>query len=215
MTGSWLKYFSSDDILIPDAIEILVKTSHKLPKNTIVYSNWEIINEKGKTLRQFKESNYNNLDKTDFNVRLLDGQQINFNTTLISRELFDQGCLFRNLDDPIAPDYDFFLRAALFYGFSFHLIFDSLVKYRVSSNQISHKKILKSLKYTSNLKIKFLNQLDEEIEAKYNSKIKKYQKNKPILKKLMNMWLNFLKFFPETFSDRLLIFYLNSIRRRR
>ena len=108
MKGKWLKYFSSDDVLLPQAVEILVNESHKRPNNTILYSNWEIINEQGKTLRQFKESNYNNLNKFDFNVRLLDGQQINLNTTLIPKEIFEQGCLFRQLDDPIAPDYDFF-----------------------------------------------------------------------------------------------------------
>jgi len=50
MSGKWFKWFSPDDILYPKAIEILVDNVKKLPANTIVYSNWEIIDEKGNKL---------------------------------------------------------------------------------------------------------------------------------------------------------------------
>ena len=99
MHGKWFKWFSPDDILYPNAIEILVKEANKLPENTIVYSNWEIIDENSEKMRDFSESNFNDLEKFDFNVRLLDGQQINVNTTLIPTSLFTRGCLFQNLKD--------------------------------------------------------------------------------------------------------------------
>ena len=92
VTGLWIKWLSPDDILNKNAIEVLVKESKNLTKNTILYSNWEIINENGKKLRDFHESNYNNLSKFEFNVRLLDSQQININTTLIPFSLFEEGC---------------------------------------------------------------------------------------------------------------------------
>jgi len=215
MKGKWFKYFSSDDILFPHSIELLVNNSQKFPKNTILYSNWEIINEQGKTLRQFKESNYNNLNKFEFNVRLLDGQQINLNTTLIPKEIFEQGCLFRQLDDPIAPDYDFFLRAALLYDYSFHLIDDYLVQYRIHSDQLSHKRIIQSLEYLSDLKKNLLSQLNEKTKNLYEKEIKNYQKNKPISKKTIELGLELSKNLPEWLTDKLLIFYLNQIRSSR
>ena len=70
--GKWFKWFSPDDVLYPDAIEILVNEAKKLQENTIIYSNWELIDEKNKKLRDFSESNYNKLSNFEFNVRLLD-----------------------------------------------------------------------------------------------------------------------------------------------
>ena len=69
MTGKWLKWFSPDDILLPHAIETLITEAKKLPENTIIYSNWDLIDENGEKLRSFSESNYNNLEKFDFNIR--------------------------------------------------------------------------------------------------------------------------------------------------
>ena len=60
ISGNWFKWFSPDDILLPKSIETLVETIIKLPPNTIVYSNWDIIDENGKLLRKFSESNFNN-----------------------------------------------------------------------------------------------------------------------------------------------------------
>ena len=62
MSGHWLKWLSPDDVLLQNAIEILVSNAQKLPENTILYSNWELIDENGKKLRDFHESNFNNLN---------------------------------------------------------------------------------------------------------------------------------------------------------
>ena len=128
INGKWIKWFSPDDILYPNAIETLLKEAKKLPENTIVYSNWEIIDEKGMKLRDFYESDYNDLEIFDFNVRLLDGQQINVNTTLIPFSLFEQGCFMQDLKDPVAVDYDFFLRAGILYNMNFYLVKKNLLK---------------------------------------------------------------------------------------
>jgi len=143
--GKWFKWFSPDDILYPDAIETLVKEAKNQQENSIIYSNWELIDENGNKLRNFSESNYNNLEKFDFNVRLLDGQLINVNTTLIPCSLFERGCRILELKDPVAIDYDFFLRAGILYDTKFYLISKNLIKYRVHSEQLSHKKISHSL----------------------------------------------------------------------
>ena len=99
ISGNWIKWLSPDDILKSDAVEILVKKAKTLHENTIGYSNWEIINETGKKLRDFTESNYNFLEPFEFNVRLLDGQQININTCLIPYLLFEKGCFLNSLDE--------------------------------------------------------------------------------------------------------------------
>jgi len=52
MTGKWFKWFSPDDIMNPDAIETLVRKGIELGENCIVYSNWDLIDEKGKFQNQ-------------------------------------------------------------------------------------------------------------------------------------------------------------------
>ena len=96
--GDWLKWFSPDDVMYPYTIEKLVNEAINQVPNTILYSNWNIIDEAGNIIREFNESNYNEISTFDYNVRLLDGQQINVNTTLIPTKLFKK-CNFRNLQN--------------------------------------------------------------------------------------------------------------------
>lgn len=216
MQGKWMKWLSPDDLLYPNTIEILVNESQKLPENTIIYSNWEIIDEKGNKLRNFHESNYNHLTNFEFNIRLLDKQQINVNTTLIPSSLLQQGCTLRNLDDTTSIDYDFFLRAGILYNTKFHLVEQFLLKYRIHSNQTSHKKISKTLNYLESIKNDILYQLDKQTREKYDDSITKYNKGKKIQQKTLDFCLKFItKFFPDSVSDYVLIFYLNKIRNSR
>ena len=214
MAGRWFKWFSPDDLMYPHTIETLVNEAKKYPNNTIIYSNWIIIDDSGNIVREFNESNYNELSEFDYNVRLLDGQQINVNTALIPTSLLKK-CNIRKLDDPIAIDYDFFLNSALLHNIKFHLIPESLVKYRIHSNQLSHKNILNSLRYISNIKNEILQQLDETLRDRYISELKQYQKTKPIKRKTLEFGMKLLTSSPSWASDRFLIFYLNKIRRNR
>lgn len=216
MKGRWMKWLSPDDILYPDAIVTLVEEAKKLPENTILYSNWEMIDEKGKKLRDFHESNYNKLDNFEFNIRLLDGQQINVNTSLIPSSLFNKGCIMHNLHNTTAVDYDFFLRSGILYNMNFHLVSQSLLKYRIHDKQTSHKKISKTLNFLENIKNDILNQLDKQTKQKYMDSIKKYRKGKNTQQKLLNFCLKILtRFLPYSITDHVLIFYLNKIRSRR
>jgi len=213
MKGDWFKWFSPDDVMYSYTIETLVDEAKK-HSNTIVYSNWEIIDEKGNKLRDFCESNYNELSDFEYNVRLLDGQQINVNTSLIPSSLF-QKCGIRELDDPVAVDYDFFLRAALLYNIKFHLIQKSLIQYRIHTEQLSHKNILKTLEYTSKIKDEIIQNLDESSENKFIKQLEIYQNSKSIKQKIMKFGMKFLSSVPSLVSDRILIFYLNKIRQSR
>jgi glycosyltransferase involved in cell wall biosynthesis len=214
MKGHWFKWFSPDDIMYPYTIETLVNESKKHPDNTIIYSNWNIIDDTGNVLREFHESDYNELSDFDYNIRLLDGQQINVNTTLIPSSLFDK-CSIRELDDPVAIDYDFFLYAALFHRTKFHLISKPLVRYRIHSDQLSHKNISKTLSYISKIKNEILQQLDELLQDMYTHELKQYQETKPTKQKTMEFGMKLLSSSPSWISDKILTFYLNKIRQNR
>jgi len=213
MQGIWFKWFSPDDVMYPYAIETLVNVAKKY-SDTIVYSNWEIIGENGNKLRNFYESNYNDLSNFEYNIRLLDGQQVNVNTALIPSSLFKK-CSIRQLDDPVAIDYDFFLCSALLYGANFYLIQDSLVKYRIHTGQLSHENISETLEYVSKIKYETLQHLDQSARNTYLSELKQYQKTKPIKQKTLEFGMKLLLSAPSWASNRIFTFYLNKIRRNR
>jgi|TARA_B110000438_G_scaffold294159_1_gene335128 glycosyltransferase involved in cell wall biosynthesis len=213
MGGKWFKWFSPDDVMYTHTIETLVHAAKKYP-DTVVYSNWEIIDEDGKKLRDFWESNYNELSNFEYNVRLLDGQQINVNTSLIPFSLFEK-CSMRELDDPVAVDYDFLLHAALLCAIKFYLIPKPLIKYRIHTKQLSHKNISKTLEYISKIKNPILKQLDKSTQDKYARELKKYQKLKPKKRKTMEFGIKLLTLTPSYISDKILVFYLNKIRQSR
>jgi len=192
MHGNWLKIFSPDDILEPQTIEILINEGKKQPNNTIVYSNWDLITENGKRLRSFEESNYNNLSNFLFSIRLLDGQQININTTLIPSLLLAKGCVFQELEDPVAIDYDFFLRASILFKTRFFLIQQPLIKYRIHGKQLSHKKITSSLAFLPKVHESILSQIEKSKRIEYINALKKYNKEKPISKKTLQHGLDFI-----------------------
>jgi glycosyltransferase involved in cell wall biosynthesis len=211
--GNWFKWFSPDDIMYPYAIETLVHTAKKY-SDTIVYSNWEIIDKNSRKLREFHETNYNELSNFEFNIRLLDGQQINVNTSLIPSSLFEK-CSIRELDDPVLIDYDFFLHAALLHNIKFYLIEKALIKYRIHTKQLSHKNISKTLDSVSKIKDEIFQHLDETSQNKFINELKIYQNSKSIKRKTMDFGMKLLSITPSWVSDRIIIFYLNKIRQGR
>ena len=213
MKGIWFKWFSPDDIMYPYTIQTLIDEAKNKP-NTILYSNWNIIDENGKKLRKFQESNYNELSNFEYNIRLLDRQLINVNTTLIPSSLFQKNSI-RDLADHVAIDYDFFLRSALLHNTKFYLISEPLIKYRIHSNQLSHKNILKTMDYISKIKNEILIQLDDSTRIKYIDKLKQYRKTKSVKRKTMEFSMKLLSLTPSWSSDRIFTFYLNKIRKNR
>lgn len=213
MKGKWFKWFSPDDVMFHNTIEILVNEAEKF-SNTIIYSDWDIIDEKSNLLRSFQESNYNELTNFEYNVRLLDRQLINVNTTLIPSSLLEK-CSIRDLDDPVAIDYDLFLNAALLFDIKFRLIQKSLIKYRIHTKQLSHNNISKTLEYISQIKDEILQHLDDSSQTKYISELKRYQKSKSTKRKTMELGMKLLSTIPTSISDKMIIFYLNKIRQNR
>ncbi len=222
MRGNWFKWFSPDDVMYPYTVERLVAKSRELGDSYIVYSNWDMIDADGKFLRRFSETDYNCLSNFDFNVRLLDGQQINVNTSLIPGKFFGKGCggssiiSSRRPDDPVSVDYALFLEAGLIGQMSFYLIDRPLLKYRVHSQQLSRQHVFGSLLRTEQVRRDVLQRLIPEERLRYADALKRFRREKPVSKKLMSSGLEFLsRVLPAGQIDRLLVFYLNNIRRSR
>lgn len=215
INGMWFKWFSPDDVMYPKTIETLVNTTKNLQDNTIIYSNWDIIDKSGNKLRDFKESNYNKLDTFDFNVRLLDGQQININTTLIPFSLLSKLTMNEDID-PVLIDYDFFLHVGLLNKTKFHLIEKPLIKFRVHENQLSHKNVVNSIKNLKSVSDNILSKIDENMKIQYEKDLEIYNKNKSLSKKSMESGLKLISsLLPSSTTDKILVFYLNKIRRSR
>ena len=216
MTGKWFKWFSPDDLLHPDAIRLLVNEIKTQLEPTIVYSNWEIVDEHGNSIKTFHESNFNHLDSLDFFIRLLYEQQINVNTSLIPASLFNQGCQFHNLEYMALIDYDFFLRSALTYKVNFHLISKSLLSYRIHSDQLSKKEIISSLKCRKKLQDSILSLCNPSLNLRLNSKLIKFKNQQPMSKKFKKSILHLLTYhFPEKASEYIILWYLNKVRTSR
>ena len=152
----------------------------------------------------------------DFGVRLLDGQQINVNTSLIPVTIFERGCKIRDLEDPVTIDYDFFLRAVLLHKTFFYLVEKSLVKYRIHSEQLSHRNISKSLSYIDIIRQNILSDLDKSKQKQYLAALAKYRHQKPFSKKALEQIFNIAsKTLPSWVTDNLVVFYLNKLRSKR
>ena len=215
MKGNWFKWFSPDDVMFPETLDELVNVAKEFD-NVIIYSSWEIIDENGKKLRSFSESNYNDLEVFDFNVRLLDGQQINVNTTLIPKSIFSNGFRMNNKIDHVLVDYDFFLQAGLLFKTKFFLIEKPLIQFRIHKGQLSHKNIISSLENIEGVKENILSKLEVQTKNQYLEKLKNYQKTKSISKKSLESGLKLIStILPKSTTDKILIFYLNKIRRSR
>lgn len=216
MSGRWLKWLSPDDILVPNAVEALVSRSRHLPENSIVYSNWDIMDESGAKMRPFRESNFNGLTGFEFNVRLLDGQRVNINTALFPHFLFRAGCMFRQLDYTAAIDYDFLLRAGMIFGARFYLVEESLLRYRVHAKQESHRDIIGSLRYMEGTKSEILDMLDDGLKARYRTALERLSSEKAPATKAMEAGLGVIQRLGSSgVSDRVLRFYLDRIRSSR
>ena len=102
------------------------------------------------------------------------------------------------------------------FGVGFHLIPKVLIKYRIHTNQLSHKTISNSLSYQTKVRDNIISQLDDSQQNSYQTALNQYNKTKSISKKTMEIGLKFMKkTFPEEITDKILIYYLNKIRRSR
>lgn len=206
MTGQWFKWLSADDVLYPNAIEELMKEVEKIKdkKNTILYTNYDIIDSNSNVIRQFIEPNNNNLSSFDFNVILLDHYIGNGTTSLIHKSALDE---YGQFDENIgfAEDYELWLRFCLLYNCRLYLVPKILAQYRVHGTQMTAKKMNKALENANQIRKHILNQLDKEEFEKYSIALKKFKNTKPLTVKFRHSIRNMIfKVLPKSTSEKIL-----------
>lgn len=133
MNGTWFKWLSSDDVLTPDAVEVLVKYAHE-NNAMIMYTDYDVIDNYGNFVRRFVEpycANYYEYASALW-ARFIG----NGGTSLIHRSCFDKVGLF---DESLgsSEDYEWWLRACLVHRYMFFHIPTVVLKYRHHDKQLT------------------------------------------------------------------------------
>ena len=116
----------------------------------------------------------------------------------------------------ILIDYEIFLRSGLLYKTKFHLVEKPLIKFRVHEKQLSHQNILNSLKDLKVVKDEILSVVDEKTKEQYLENLRNFRDKKPLSRKSMELGLKISSsLLPNSLTDKMLVFYLNKIRRGR
>jgi len=210
MSGDWFKWLSADDILKENAVEVLLKESSGIADREpcIFYSNYDLINNSGKIVKQFTEPNYNTLSLFDRNVILLDHFYGNGTTSLIHKSMFERYGLF---DEKIGfqEDYEFWLRCSLLHGCRLHLIPQNLAQYRIHDGQLTHTKINESLSHADYVRNFVLDKLPKNKKTEYETALKKYSKQKPLRVKIRRGIRDMMfSVLPKKTSDQIIKMYI-------
>ncbi len=208
-SGDWIKILDSDDLLYPTALEILVSEASKLKdkKNTILYANFDTIDEDGNLIDHVTESNFNEISPFDFNVMLLDRKISNGDTVLFHTSAFSEYGLF-NEKLFRHEDYEVLLRFCILHDCRMKLISKTLAKYRIHSNQKTKRSIQKSLERTDKIRKEILNKLSSSTREKYQQTLKQYKKNKSLTAKVTYfVRYHIFKVLPLSISKRLIEAY--------
>ena len=217
MTGTWFKWLSADDILYPNALENLIFDATKVmnKEDTIFYSNYDIIDSNGKVLETFIEQNYNQLNRFQQNVILLDHYFGNGTTSLIHRSAIERCGMF-NETIGYKEDYELWLRYCVIYKCRLHLIPKTLAKYRIHQKQLTKENITISFSQSNKIRKYILDKIDPVERKKYEVALKEYQKTKPFTSRSRHMLRDVMfKVLPKSISKSILKSYMNTKERSR
>ena len=212
MTGEWFKWLSADDILKTDAIEKLVFEIQKLGKdaeNHLFYSNYDLIDTNGKIIDTFDEPNNNSLAPFQRNIILLHHYYGNGTTSIMHKSIFNKCGLF---DETLGykDDYEFWLRCCLLYGCELYLVNENLAQYRIHESQLTKKRYDEGLEQIEHIKSKIISQLSPDLQMKYVTAVKNYQKQISFKIKFRRNSRNLMfKILPKSISNKILGIYLN------
>jgi len=128
--GKWIKWLSADDEMLPNCLETLARNA--TDNNTIYYTNYHIINQLGKKIKDFVET-----PKDDTQV-LWNYFYGNGSSSFIHKDVFERCGLF---DESLrfGEDYEFWLRCTMLYNVNLTLISEFTVNYRNHPEQLTHK----------------------------------------------------------------------------
>jgi glycosyltransferase involved in cell wall biosynthesis len=133
--GEYIHWLSSDDVMLDNAINHMLhwidENDRGNAPNTIYYTNYHVIDDRGLFLRDFKEPGHPESKLWDFFFG-------NGSTTLIHREIFEKiGDFDSGL--PHSEDYEFWLRATMLHDINMRLIPLFTINYRNHSEQLTNK----------------------------------------------------------------------------
>ncbi len=210
MSGEWFKWLSADDVLYPTAVQELVDAAAKIQdKNTVIYSNYDIIDETGKVVKQFIEPDYNDMEQFEKNTILLDHFYGNAGTALIHKSIFDRFGLY---DETIGfqEDYELWLRLCLQHDCRLYLLPKILMGYRVHQNQLTVRNQDKNLANAKKIRQLVLQRLEPQLQEKYQKSLKKYQNTKPLSVKSRHVARDIIfKVLPRSISNKILDSYMS------
>lgn len=135
MSGTWFKWLSSDDLLTKDAVKNLMEEVERTG-GLVIYSDYDLIDEKSNYLRTFSEPTYENYYK--FASKIWIRYIGNASSILIHKSCFNVVGLF-NEDLRFGEDYEWWQRACLVHGFRFFHVKMPIIKYRIHSKQTTEK----------------------------------------------------------------------------
>jgi glycosyltransferase involved in cell wall biosynthesis len=171
MNGKWFKWLSSDDVLTPDAVEILV--SHAGDTGALIaYTDYDIIDEGSKFVESVVESHYDSY--FEYAAALWARFIGNGGSSLIERSCFnDVGYFDETLSS--AEDYDWWLRACLLHGYRFFHVPRTTLKYRIHASQLTssvkHNAYVNAEKIRTKIKQKIVS-----TDPKWWETLQRYQK---------------------------------------
>ena len=113
MKGAWFKWLSSDDMLRPRSLETLMAKAQETG-GSVVYGDWEIINEEGAVTGIFREKSFDFHE--DFCIALFNGFIGNASATLIRKSCFNRTGLF-DTSLRLGEDYLMWFKLAKHYRF--------------------------------------------------------------------------------------------------
>lgn len=176
MNNNLFKIMNADDILMPEALELLANKYEKLNnKKTIIHGNWESIDEHGNILNEFKDPDCSKMDLFKQNIILLNHNIVNNMTTILHKDTFTKYG-FYNESLRAAIDYELWLRLCLKYEFRLALIDKTIVKYRKHKENITYAAMNETPNYVNDVRNLVLASLEHTQMKKYRVGLKRYQK---------------------------------------
>ncbi len=187
-SGEWIKRLDADDVLYPNCVEDLILEAEKLENKTqtILYANYDYSDPDGRIISKKIETNYNDIDKFNFNVMLLDHLIGLQTTSLIHKSTLEKFGLYTEVRTT-AEDVELWTRYGLKHNCRFRLVPKTVAKYRRHINSVTAQNIRNQRTEGTKFRNSILESLDPTIAQQYKIALRKYQKQKPISLKIFEL----------------------------
>ncbi len=136
MKGEYFSWLSHDDMYLPEKVEEEVKCLGSLDKTTIIFSNFYLFDDKGKTISEVRHEKRATKKSIETGIFPVLRGMVNGDTILIHHSVFDK-C--GNFDENVKTTADYIFWLKIFQTFPHHFIETPLAKYRIHSEQDTQK----------------------------------------------------------------------------